>query len=489
MDSRFRGNDGQEIGDSTDTQLITNKASMQDSTAPHSVADNALHRSIGLFSGTAINMTQMCGIGPFITIPIMVAAMGGPQAVIGWIAGAILAMADGLVWAELGAAMPGSGGTYVYLREAFQYRSGKLMPFLFIWTMLLAIPLLMSTGIIGMVEYLGFFFPNLGWWPIHLISLASTVIVTWLLYRRIESVRAITIGLWVIMLVSVVGVAVAGFSHFNAGFAFAYPTGMFGGHFFVGLGAGLIIGIYDYLGYNTTAYIGDELRNPGRTMPGSIIVSIIAMMIVYLLLNISVLGVAPWQDIAHSKSVASLVVERSWGHLAAAIMTVLIIITAFASVYTGLLGGSRVPFQAAHDKVFLSVFGRLHARHDFPHVALLTMGLVTAIGTFFDLTDVINMLLTATIIVQSIAQIAALVVLRKRQPHLARPYKQWLYPVPCAIALLGWIYVYVSASTMSLVLSGLWIVLGLVVFAIWARLNRSWPFAPVEIHEAYLGKS
>ena len=444
--------------------------------------------SIGLFSGTAINMTQMCGIGPFITIPIMVAAMGGPQAVIGWIAGAILAMADGLVWAELGAAMPGSGGTYVYLREAFQYRTGKLMPFLFIWTMLLAIPLLMSTGIIGMVEYLEFFFPNLGWWPVHVISLAATAIVTWLLYRRIESVRSITIALWVIMLVSVVGVTVAGFSHFHASFAFAYPAGVFGSHFFMGLGAGLIIGIYDYLGYNTTAYIGDELRNPGRTMPGTIIVSVIAMMFVYLLLNISVLGVAPWQEIAQSKSVASLVVERSWGHLAAAVMTVLIIVTAFASVFTGLLGGSRVPFQAAHDKVFLSVFGRLHAKHGFPHVALLTMGVVTAIGTFFDLTEVINMLLAATIIVQSIAQVAALVVLRKRQPHLDRPYKQWLYPVPCVIALLGWIYVYVSASTSSLILSGIWIAAGLVVFAMWAKLNQSWPFAPVEIHETYLEK-
>jgi amino acid transporter len=119
---------------------------MQDSSTSPAVRDNTFHRSIGLFSGTAINMTQMCGIGPFITIPIMVAAMGGPQAVIGWIAGAILAMADGLVWAELGAAMPGSGGTYVYLREAFQYRTGKLMPFLFIWTMLLAIPLLISAG-------------------------------------------------------------------------------------------------------------------------------------------------------------------------------------------------------------------------------------------------------------------------------------------------------------------------------------------------------
>src|SRR5215468_8498121 len=162
------------------------------------------HRSIGLFSATAINMTQMCGIGPFITIPLMVAAMGGPQAVVGWIAGAILAVADGMVWAELGAAMPGSGGTYVYLREAFQYRTGKLMPFLFIWTVLLAVPLTMSTGIIGMVEYLQFFFPNMSWFTSHAIGVAATGLVVFLLYRRIESIRAITIALWIVMLVSVV---------------------------------------------------------------------------------------------------------------------------------------------------------------------------------------------------------------------------------------------------------------------------------------------
>ncbi|HZP66344.1 MAG TPA: APC family permease [Rudaea sp.] len=445
------------------------------------------HRSIGLFSATAINMTQMCGIGPFITIPLMVAAMGGPQAVVGWVAGAILAVADGMVWAELGAAMPGSGGSYVYLREAFQYRTGKLMPFLFIWTVLLATPLTMSTGIIGMVDYLQFFFPPLSWTAAHLISLAATALVVFLLYRRIESIRSITIALWIIMLVSVVGVSAAGFTNFHADFAFTYPADAFGSHFFVGLGAGLVIGVYDYLGYFTTAYMGDELRDPGRTMPGAIIISVIAMMFIYLILNVSVLGVVPWHDIATSKSVASLVVEHSWGHAAAGVMTVLIVVTAFASVFAGLLGGSRVPYQAAHEKVFLSMFGRLHPTHGFPHVALLTMGVVTAIGTFFDLQEVINMLLTATIIVQSIAQIAALVVLRKRQPGLERPYRQWLYPLPCAVALLGWIYVYVSASTLSLVLSGAWIVAGLVVFAIWAKLNKAWPFAAVEIREAYLG--
>src|SRR5215475_6473962 len=441
------------------------------------------HRSIGLFSATAINMTQMCGIGPFITIPLMVAAMGGPQAVIGWIAGALLAIADGMVWAELGAAMPGSGGTYVYLREAFQYRTGKLMPFLFIWTVLLAVPLTMSTGIIGLVEYLQFFFPNLGWGAAHLIGVIATGLVVLLLYRRIESIRLITIALWIIMLVSVVGVSAAGFTDFHADLAFTYPADAFDSRFFAGLGAGLIIGIYDYLGYFTTAYMGDELRDPGRTMPGSIIISVIAMMFVYLVLNISVLGVVPWHDIAESKSVASLVVEHSWGHAAASVMTVLIVVTAFASVFAGLLGGSRVPYQAAHEKVFLSVFGRLHP-NGFPHVALLAMGVVTAAGTFFDLQEVINMLLAATIIVQSIAQIAALVVLRKRQPGLERPYRQWLYPVPCVVALLGWVYVYVSASPLSLILSGAWILFGLVVFVVWAKLNKAWPFAPTEVREA-----
>ena len=458
---------------------------MQEVTRPEHSA--GFHRSIGLFSATTINMTQMCGIGPFITIPLMVAVMGGPQAVVGWIAGAILAIADGMVWAELGAAMPGSGGTYVYLREAFQYRTGKLMPFLFIWTVLLATPLTMSTGIIGMVEYLQFFVPHLSWIAVHLISVTATGIVIFMLYRRIESIRSITIALWIVMLVSVVGVSAAGFTDFHADLAFTYPAGAFGSHFFVGLGAGLIIGIYDYLGYFTTAYMGDELRDPGKTMPGSIIISVTAMMFIYLILNISVLGVVPWQSIAESKSVASLVVEHSWGHAAASVMTVLIVVTAFASVFTGLLGGSRVPYQAAHEKVFLSVFGRLHARHGFPHVALVTMGVVTAIGTFFDLNDAINMLLTATIIVQSIAQIAALIVLRKRQPDLERPYRQWLYPLPCIVALVGWIYVYVSASTLSLVLSGAWIVSGLVVFVVWAKLNKSWPFAAVKVREAYLG--
>lgn len=447
-------------------------------------------RSIGLLQATAINMTQMCGIGPFITIPLMVAAFGGPQAILGWIAGAVLALADGVIWAELGAAMPGAGGTYLYLREAFQYRTGRLMPFLFIWTAILSIPLIMSTGVIGLVQYLGYLVPNMNWLEIHLISIVIVVIVLFALWRRIESIGTLSAILWAIMLISIGLVIIASLTHFNPHLAFGYPAGAFtlNGHFFVGLGAGLLIGIYDYLGYNTTAYMGGEIKHPGRVLPWSIILSILGMMVLYLALNIGVVGVVPWQTVATSTSIASLVLERTWGHSIAAVVTVLILITAFASVFAGLLGGSRVPFNAARDRLFFRIFGQLHPRYHFPHIALLVMCLITAIGTLFNLSLVINMLLAVSVLVQSVAQVGALTVLRHRQPSLRRPYREWLYPIPSLLALVGWIYVYFSSGPLPIYLSLAWLAAGGIVFLIWARIEHTWPFGPKEIREQYLEK-
>jgi amino acid transporter len=446
------------------------------------------HRSLGVLPATAVNMTQMCGIGPFITIPVMVAAMGGPQAIIGWVAGAILAIADGMIWAELGAAMPGAGGTYLYLREAFQYRTGKLMPFLFIWTAILFIPLIMSTGIIGLVSYLRFFFPHLSGLDGHLVGIGVTALVVAALYRRIESVKVLTTVLWAVMLTALLLTIAAAFTGFHAQLAFTYPAGGLAPttSFFAGLGSGLIIGIYDYLGYNTTAYMADELKQPGRAIPRSIIYSILAMMVFYLVLNIGVVGAVPWRMVIKSTSVASLVVTRYWGHTAADVVTVLILITAFASVLAGLLGGSRVPYNAARDKVFFSVFGRLHPRYDFPHVALIVMGVITAIGSLFTLTTIIDMLTAVIVIVQAVAQILALTVLRRRQPNLRRPYRQWLYPVPSIIALAGWSYAYVSAGHVPIELSLIWLAAGVVVYACWARVTRTWPFGSKQVHEAYV---
>jgi amino acid transporter len=157
--------------------------------------ESGFERGVGLRQAIAINMTQMCGIGPFVTIPLMIAALGGPQAAFGWIVGALLALVDGLVWAELGAAMPGAGGTYLYLREAFQYRSGRLMPFLFVWTAMFTIPLIMATGVIGLVQYLSYLIPGMSWLEIHAISIAVVVIVVIALYCRVTETGAISLAL------------------------------------------------------------------------------------------------------------------------------------------------------------------------------------------------------------------------------------------------------------------------------------------------------
>ncbi len=452
-----------------------------------------LERKIGPVQATAINMTQMCGIGPFVTIPAMVATIGGPEAMFGWIIGAIVALADGLIWAELGAAMPGAGGTYIYLREAFQYRTGRLMPFLFVWSAVLFIPLIMSTGIIGLVQYLGYLIPGvtdesgnsaLG----KVIGVGITLLIMVALFRKIGQIGKLTSVLFVVMLIAVLSTIVAAFTHFSGAQAFAFTPGAFGGHgtFWAGLGAGLIIAIYDYLGYNTTAYLGAEMRDPGRTIPRSIVFSILGIMSLYFLLQIGVLGAVPLDELKTATSVASTVLEQAWGSGTAQVITVLIVVAAIGSVFAGLLGGSRVPFEAARDKVFLPVFGVLHPKLNLPTAGVLTMGVITMIGSLFTLTNIINAAVATLVIIQSLAQVAAIVVLRRRQPNLVRPYRQWLYPLPTLIALIGWVYIYISASWLSIGLSVCWILLGAIAFLIYAKAEHTWPFGPKEVKEAFV---
>lgn len=461
-----------------------------------------LSRRIGLFQAIAINMSQMCGIGPFVTIPLMVAAFGGPQAIIGWLAGAVLALVDGLVWAELGASLPGSGGSYVYLREAFQYRTGRLMPFLFVWTAMLFIPLIMSTGVVGFVQYLAYLWPHMTKPQGDLVGLAMIVLVTLLLWRRVERIAKLATVMWGVMLAAVGAVLLASYTHFSPSRAFTWPAhavDLTHGHFWLGFAAGLTIGIYDYLGYNTTAYLGAEIRNPGRVMPRSIIYSIVGIMVIYLLLQIGVLGALDWHQMLDpnsiaSTSVASAVLQATWGKSAADVVTVLILVTAFASVLTGLLGGSRVPYDAARDGVFFRSCSRLHRKHEFPTLGLLTMGVVTAIGFLIgrhtDLNTLINLLTTVMVIVQAFAQVLAVTVLRKRQPDLRRPYTMWRYPLPSLVAALGWVVIYGYADRNApgyhpIEWSLAWVAAGGAAFALWSRFERIWPFGPKEIREEF----
>ena len=431
-------------------------------------------------------MINMMGIGPFITIPLLMTALGGPQAMLGWIVALILVAADGMLWSELGAALPGSGGSFRYLVEAYGPATyGRLVGFLFIWQFILSGPLEIASGYIGFSSYAGYIWTGLTPGGALLIAAAVGILNIALLYRRIGSIARITLSLWVGTLATVAVVIATGALHFDARRAFDFPPGAFGFSlgFLVGLGAASRIGVYDYLGYYNVCYIGDEVREPGRVIPRSILISTIAVAVIYLAINLSVIGVVPWREFvpaqarAASGFVVSIFMERIYGHTVAAWFTLLILWTAFSSVFALLLGYSRIPYAAAREGYFFKIFARLHPTEQFPHVSLVVLGVIAIACSALSLGAVIDALLVTRIVVQFVGQIGAVVLLRRRRPDLPRPYRIWLYPMPLSIALVGWVFVFATTQP-PILLFGLGVLaVGVAGFAVWSWRGRTWPFA------------
>src|SRR6478672_9852448 len=400
-------------------------------------------------------MTNMMGAGPFITIPLLMSALGGPQAMLGWIVALVIVICDGMVWSELGAAMPGSGGSFNYLRAAFgAQRFGRLMGFLFVWQFVLSGPLEIASGYIGFAQYAQYLWTGLTRpWVIVLVTVVGVINIA-LLYRRIASIAKITISLWIGTLITVLAVILTGATHFNPRVAFDFPPGAWNLSlgFFLGLGAATRIGIYDYLGYYDVCYIGDEVQNPGRVIPRSIIISVIAVALIYIAINFSIIGVVPWREFvpaaAHPESnfVVSIFMERIYGRGLATLFTAMVLWTAFGSVFALLLGYSRVTYAAAIDGYFFKVFKRLHPKKNFPYVSLVVLGVIAIVCSFFSLGMVIDALITTRILVQFVGQILAVSLLRKNEPGMNRPYRIWLYPLPNLLALLGWIFVFATTN-------------------------------------------
>jgi len=473
-------------------------------------ASQPLIRGIGVGSATALNMIDMIGVGPFITIPLIVGAMGGPQAMLGWILGAIFAMCDGLVWAELGAAMPKSGGSYNYLREMYgPKRLGRLISFLFIWQLSFSAPLSIASGAIGLAGYAAYFWPGLEYqyadhlWELHIpilgtlqlrwlmsgatfVAIAIVVIAMILLYRKITSIGWISKLLLTGVLLTMGWIIIAGFSHFDASRAFSFPPGAFtlSHNFFLGLGSAMLIATYDYWGYYNVCFLGDEVKDPGKTIPRALLLSIFLVGCLYVLMNISILGVVPWQEITHTGHanrglyVVSIFMEKIYGAWAANLVTALVMWTAFASVFSLLLGYSRVPYAAALDGNYFQAFARVHPEHRFPYVSLLALGSVAVLFCFFSLADIIAALVVIRITLQFLVQAVGVIVLRIRRPDLPRPFRMWLYPLPALLASVWFIFVLVSrTNSLKQVRYALVILItGIAIYMARAWRNREWPF-------------
>ena len=450
-----------------------------------------LQRGLSTLSALGLNVIGMVGIGPFVTLSLIVAAMGGPQAMLGWILGALLSLCDGMVWSELGTAYPEAGGSYSYLKHLYGERKlGRVFSFLYAWQILFSSPLSIASGCIGFSQYITFFVPN----AVHpffsarllgvpivvsgqtMIAMAACAFALLLLYRSILAIDKIVRWLGVAVVLTLVFIIFAGFTHFDPKIAFDFPAGAFhlNNAFFLGLGAGLLVAAYDYGGYYSVCFMGAEVRDPQRTIPRAVLGSVLIVGSLYLLMNISVLGVIPWQELTHETEsharmfTMAVFMERLYGHGAAGVIVVLIAVAALCSVFALLLGQSRIPFAAARDGNFPSWFGAIHPELRIPHHALLWLGTITMICCVFRLQEVITALVVIRILFQFLLQGLAVLLPKHRRQRKLRGYRMPLYPIPALLAISGFLFILISRQNFlrEIRTAGVILLVGLAVYGI-----------------------
>jgi amino acid transporter len=436
-----------------------------------------LDRSLTLLQAVSTNLLVMIGVGPFLTIPFMLSAMGGPHILYAWLAGALLALCDGLVYAQLGAALPGSGGPYVYLREAYKpFGLGPLMGFLFIFQVMLIAPLSIASGAVGFADYLRFYWTSMGPRAHDAVAAAVAVSMTALLYRNIREVGRLSLVMLAVVGVTVGWVVVAGLWQFSLAQAFAFPRSAFtlNGDLAGRIGAVALLAMYNYGGYNNVCNIAEEIRDPQRNVPRAIVISILAVVALYVVMSTVIIGVIPWSEAQNTHAIASVFIERTFatpavGHAAAVTMTGLILFVTASSLYAVILGYSRIPFAAAREGQFFAIFARVHPTGHFPHVSLITLGALALPFCFFSLGQIVNWLILVQIVSQFIWQCAGVILLQRYRPDVPQPFRMWLYPVPALVALALWAYVFLSAPLTGILFAAGFLAIGVVAYFAFAR--------------------
>jgi fructoselysine transporter len=438
-----------------------------------------LERRLGLAQATAINMIDMVGIGPFITLPMIITMMNGPYFLYAWLAGALLSFIDAMVWSELGAAFPKAGGSYNFLKEAYgPNKAGSLMSFLFVWQTMIQAPLVIASAAIGFASYFSYLVP-LNSIALKAVSGSVVVLIVILLYRKIETIGKISMFLWVGVICTILWIVAGGISHgnfldpvrhMNDGLTINYA-------FISAMGFASVKTVYSYLGYYNACHLGGEIKNPTRNIPRSMFLSIAGISVLYLAMNISVTSVVPWQEAKDSEFVISLFMQRLAGNTAAIIVTCLILWVAFASLFSATLGYSRIPYAAAADGSFFKIFAKLHPTKQFPHISLLFLGgLGFIFSLLFRLSDVISAILAMRILVQFIGQAIGLILLHKARGKQFFPWKMPLFPFPAYLAIILWAGILVSTG-LKMILTGIAVIAaGAVVYFIKAKRNGEWPF-------------
>lgn len=410
-----------------------------------------LRREVSLIQATSINMIDMVGIGPFVTIPLVIGQLGSHY-LYAWILGAFISFTDAFIWSELGSAFPLAGGSYNFLKESYGKKWGRMLSFLYAWQTIVQAPLVIASGAIGFSQYASFIFP-LDLVGKKILSGGLVCVLVFLLFREIKTIGKISVILWITVVVTILWVIIGGFGYQQPvadWFSSSVKLPELSSLFFVALGHASVKTVYSYLGYYNVCHIGGEIRNPERNIPKSIFISIAGITTLYLLLNLSIVRVIPWQAAQHSEFIVSAFIERIYGSRVALIATVMVLLIAFSSLFAVMLGYSRVPYAAALDGQFFPVFAKLHPTKNFPYISLLSLGAVAFIfSLLFKLADVITGVLAMRIVIQFIGQAIGVILLRKRTERAHLKFKMPLYPVPVIIAVVVWCFIFILPESSS----------------------------------------
>jgi amino acid transporter len=457
----------------------TSPNTQQNAKSEPDASPGSLIRGMGLLQATASNMLQMIGIGPFITIGIILSAMGGPQAILGWILGAFLSMCDGLCSAELGAAMPGTGGAFVYLREAYNNETwGRLLSFLFIFHTILVAPLSTAAACVGFGQYAQYAIPRLTHTGVTITAMGVCVLVTFLLFRPITEVGKLSVALLSVVIVAMLWVVAAGIIHMNTRMAFDFPPGAFhlSSGFFFGMASATLFALYNYGGYNNITYLGGEVRNPIKTIPRAIVLSILVVAVLYLLMSVTIVGTIPWRKAAVSQAVVSDFIGALYGHRAGYVMTALILIAALGSIFIMLLGYSRILYASGEEGTFLKVFARLHPRGRFPTVALFVVSGLSIPLCWLPIDKLIAGMMVVQIVFHFIPRNLAVFAVRRYRKDIRIPFRMLLYPWPMVISVLGWIYAACTPDQRQYFgWAAVVLIAGVAAYLLRARATGEWP--------------
>ncbi|MBI5372194.1 MAG: APC family permease [Sphingobacteriales bacterium] len=398
-------------------------------------------------------MIDMVGIGPFVVMPFVVAQFNTGLFIWAWLFGAFTAFADAMIWSELGAKYPLAGGTYNFHRIAFGEKGGRLMSFLFVWQTSIQAPLVVASAAIGFAQYLTYLVP-LESWQQKMVSGGLVILVFILLYRKIETIGKISVIMGSVVVLTITWIIISGLlaQQHPVKILPAGNESFFTLAFWAAVGQASVKTVYAYLGYYNVCHLGGEIKNPGTNIPRSIFISIFGISVLYLLMNISVMGVMPWQSVREDdKYLVSTFMQIIYGPKAGILVTVLILCIAFSSLFAVVLGYSRVPYAAAADGNFFTVFSKLHPTKNFPYVSLAVLcGLGLLFSLLFRLSDVISSILAMRILVQFIGQGVGVFLLRERDGSRDLPFKMWAYPLPVLVSVLVWLFLFISTGWFAL---------------------------------------